>query len=116
MGNAFLEKQKAIQDERLQEAFLMGFQKCYDLMRITLNDKETMRNDTFGAKRITRICEGLFKWEEDFHDAFLAKPGADYLKERLDKRLQQIYKDETVPPFEKRYPSIKTYKYKRGGK
>lgn len=115
MKNEFIAKQKAIQDERVQEAFHAGFKKCYDLMIITLNDRETMGKDPFGKKRITRVCEGLLKWEKVFHDAFMAKPEADYLQERLDSRLREVYKDKSVPSFAQRYPVIKSYKYKRGG-
>ena len=49
---------------------------------------------------------------DEFSVAFTVQDDADYMQDKLDRLLRQIYGDEEFVPFEERYPAIKQKKIK----
>ena len=117
MGNAFLDKQRAKEQAMLEIGMEVGFQKCWDLMQITLRDPEAVGTDIFGQKRIKKIHKVLAKHEADLGKAFLpiSEKEADVKQRDMDKLLMEIWGDELCP-FHERYPQIKPISYKKGRK
>ena len=113
--NAFLEKQKSERQFMLDIGMEMGFQKCWDLIQLALRDPEVVGKDTFGKERIKRLYRGLVKTEHDFGGALTGDVDADYLQEKLDANLREIWGDELCP-FKDRYPYIQQTNYKKGKK
>lgn len=113
--NAYLERQKADRQNMLDIGMEMGFQKCWDLVQIALRDPEVVGKDTFGKERFKRLYKGLVKAEHDFGGALTGSVDADYLQEKLDDNLREIWGDG-LHPFKDRYPYIKQTSYKKGKK
>lgn len=108
--NGYLEKQRAVQQGFLDVGEQFGMQKMWDYVQIVLRDPEIMGKDTFGAKRLAKVFDGLKAVASDYHTAFTADKEADYYQEKLDAQLREIWKDKTVP-FYGRYPDLKKIKY-----
>ena len=113
--NPYLEKQQAVYQGMLDVGMDVGFQKCWDLVQLALRDPEVVGKDTFGKERMKRLYKGLKKKEHDFGGALTGGVDADYLQEKLDANLREIWGDGLYP-FEERYPYIKQTNYKKGKK
>lgn len=111
----FMRKQEQARQMCLDIGMDMGFQKCWDLVQLALRDPEVVGKDVFGKERIKRLYGGLVKKEHDFGGALTGSVDADYLQERLDDNLREIWGDD-ITVFKDRYPYIKQLDYKKGRK
>lgn len=110
MGNAFLEKI----DKAKQDSFVAGCditaQQMFDMMCLALHDPEVMgKGHTIGASRLKKIHNAMFELESKYHDAWMFTPESDYLQEKLDANLREIF--GVIEPFQKRYPLCRQWNY-----
>lgn len=87
-------------------------QKMWDYIQIVLRDPKVMGKDTFGPKRLAKIYTALKEAKDEYHVAFTADKEADYYQEKLDFQLRQIWKEKTLPFYE-RYPDIRKIQYNK---
>lgn len=113
--NGYLEKQRAMHQGFLDVGEQFGTQKMWDYMQIVLRNPKIMKKDTFGPKRLAIIYEGLKEVAKEYHTAFTADKEADYYQEKLDAQLREIWRDKTVPFYE-RYPDLKKITYEKARK
>ena len=115
MGNAYLDKQRAVYQGFLDTGESFGIQKMWDYMQLVLRDPKVMGKDTFGPKRLAKIYEAMKVLVDEYHTAFTADKEADYYQEKLDAQLREIWGDKTVPFYE-RYPDLKRITYDKAKK
>lgn len=113
--NAYLQKRDAERQALVTAAMDTGFQKCWDLVILVLNDKKIMGKDTFGKARLMRIYKALQVIEKEYGDAWCDTVDADYLQEKLDAHLREIFGADG-DGFSIRYPYIKETDYSHGKK
>ncbi len=113
--NAYLEKQKAIQQELFETGIRLGNQQILDYLAIALNDADTM-GKALGEEKIRRVLARIAELYEFFHPAFESTTNseADYYQELLDRRLELLCKKQPLIPFSERYDELKQIRY--GGK
>ena len=108
--NPFLAK---IDAER-QNCFVAGCeitaQQMFDMMCLALHDPEIMGKDSFGAKRLKKVHNAMYEFEKKYHDAWVHKEESDYLQEKLDAALREIF-GEDLAPFKERYPLTREWDY-----
>ena len=108
--NAFLSKQ----DELKQRCFVAGCeitaQQMFDMMCLALHDPQIMGKDIFGPNRLKKVHKAMYEFEKQYHDAWVHKEESDYLQEKLDAALREIFGDD-LEPFQKRYPLTKEWNY-----
>lgn len=109
--NAYLEKRKAEINVYRQAEKETYIQYMTDILMVTLNDPEVMGKDVFGAQRIAKIVDAMGKKFDQYHGALEDIPEADYLQEKLDRRLEPIAGKRFVP-FTDRYKWIKKIFYR----
>ena len=109
-NNAYLRKQQAVNQGFLDLGEQIATQKMWDYIQIVLRDPKVMGKDTFGPKRLAKIYTALKEMKDEYHTAFTSDKEADYYQEKLDSQLREIWKDKTLPFYE-RYPDIKKIKY-----
>lgn len=109
-NNAYLKKQQEMKQHYLDVGERFGMQKMWDFVQIVLNNPKVMDRDTFGEKRLEKIYEGLKETAAEYHIAFTDDKEADCCQEKLDGKLREIWKDKTLPFYE-RYPELKQFKY-----
>ena len=115
--NAYLQQQEATKQFILDVGMDTGFQKCWDLIQISLRDPEFMGKDVFGKERIKRLYTALKKYEKEFGRAWLPSKynDADVCQRNLDAKLSEVWKDELCP-FKERYPYVRDIDYSKGRK
>lgn len=107
--NAYLEKQRATQQEYIRVSERVTRQLMVDCMMVVLNEEFG-----FGYDRIRRVVDALIVRYDQYHDALDGGPEADYLQEKLDEAISRIMKDrERFYTFRERYPDIKAISYGR---
>lgn len=84
-------------------------QQMFDMMCLVLHDPDIMGKDTFGADRLKKIHEAMRTLESKYHDAWMHVPESDYLQEKLDASLREIFPD--CPPFAERYVHTRQWDY-----
>ena len=89
-------------------------QQMFDMLCLALHDPDVMGRDTFGAERLKKVHKAMFEYEKLFHDAWMNTPESDYLQEKLDGMLKEIFGD--IEPFNDRYPHQKTWNYNKAMK
>ena len=60
--NAYLEKQRKMQQSFLDVGEEMGIQKICDYLHIALRDPEVMGKDVFGRKRLEKLSGSSMSW------------------------------------------------------
>lgn len=110
MANKFLEQI----DKAKQDCFVAGCeitaQQMFDMLCLALHDPEVMgKGHTIGKSKLKKIHDAMFELESKYHDAWLFKPESDYLQEKLDANLREIF--GIIEPFQKRYPLCKQWNY-----
>lgn len=110
--NAYL----AQRDADRQGFFVAGCetatQQMFDMMCLALHDPEVMgKGHTIGAERLKRIHHAMYEYEKKYHDAWMHTQESDYLQEKLDGALREIF--GIIEPFNKRYPYQKEWNYKK---
>lgn len=101
-------------DKAKQDCFVAGCdiatQQMFDLMCIVLHDPEVMgKGHTIGASRLKKISAAMRELENTYHEAWLYQPESDYLQEKLDANLREIF--GIIEPFQKRYPLCRQWNY-----
>lgn len=115
MGKSFLEKQKEKYQTLIDLSVTCGKQQIVDYLTIALHDPEVMGRDTFGRGRIERVLAKMEQLDKEFSRAYTLDKEADYLQEKVDQRLREVYGDELIP-FSERQPCVKQLGYKKSRK
>jgi hypothetical protein len=110
--NAYLKKQRKLQQGFMDVGEEMGMQKVCDYLHIALRDPEVMGKDTFGRKRLEKLFHKLNELANYYHTAFTDDKEADLVQEELDRNLKDVY-GEDMQPFFQRYPYVKKQEYKK---
>ena len=108
----YAQKQAAARQAYLDIGMEVGMQKMADFFAIALNDPAVLGKSVLGKKRLMPVLQRVHDLIDEFSVAFTVQDDADYMQEKLDRILRQIYGDSEFVPFEERYPSIKQRKYK----
>lgn len=112
MANKFLQQI----DKAKQDCFVAGCditaQQMFDMLCLVLHDPEVMgKYRTIGAEQIQRIHKAMYELESKYHDAWMFTPESDYLQEKLDANLREIFGE--IEPFQKRYPLLRVWDYNK---
>ena len=111
MGNAFLEKQRQLQQKCFEAGCDITAQQFFDFLCLVLNDPDIMGKDVFGAERLHKIQEALKAKDKLFSEAFVNSQDSDYYQEKLDALLRKIFGE--IDPFKVRYPYLKEWNYNK---
>lgn len=111
MGNAFLDKQRQLQQKCFEAGCDITAQQFFDFLCLVLNDPDIMGKDVFGEKRLLKIHEELKKVDKYFSEAFVNSQESDYYQEKLDALLRKIFGE--IDPFNVRYPYLKEWNYNK---
>lgn len=115
MGKTYLDKKKEREQTLLDIGVACGKQQMLDYMSIALWDPDVVVRDIFGRKRIDRLTLKLMELDAQFSEAYTVNKEADYLQEKLDQNLRELYGDELIP-FSERQPYVKQMGYKKSRK
>lgn len=107
----YAQRQAAARQAYLDIGMEVGAQKMADFFAIALNDQEVLGKSVLGEKRLQLVLKRVHDLDVEFGEAFTVQPEADYLQEKLDRILKQIYQKSDFVPFSERYPAIKKSKY-----
>lgn len=88
----------------------IGFQKALDYMQLGLRDSTVVKDDKWGAERISRLLTSIQRNDKYYSDAYTLKKEADYLQAKLDAELREIWGDD-LAEFSERQPYIKQTEY-----
>lgn len=108
----YAQRQAASRQAYLDIGMEVGMQKMVDLFAIALNDPKVLGKSVLGRKRLEPVLLRVHDLCDEFAPAFTVQDEADYMQDKLDRLLRQIYGDSDFVPFEERYPAIKQRKYK----
>lgn len=114
-NNAYLKRQQEVNQGFLDLGEQIATQKMWDYIQIVLRDPKVMGKDTFGPTRLAKVYGALKEMKDQYHVAFTADKEADYYQEKLDSQLREVWKDKTLPFYE-RYPDLKKIKYDKARK
>lgn len=103
--NGYLEKQLAVKQALIDAGVQCGKQQIVDYLTIALRDPDVVIEDFWGRERIDRLFAKLEALDKEYADAYTSKKEADYLQEKLDRLLREVYGDDLVP-FSVRQPDI----------
>lgn len=114
--NDYLARQRAREQKILDIGEDFGFQKCWDYLQLALRDPEVVgKGHEWGHDKILRLYKGIDRQAKLWGDAFSMSPEADYLQEKLDDNLREIWGDE-LHTFRERYEYIKQEDYTKAKK
>ena len=113
--NAYLEKQRKVQQGFLDTGEEMGIQKICDYLHIALRDPEVMGKDVFGRKRLEKLFKKLNELANYYHTAFTDDKEADLVQRDMDASLREIWGDD-LNTFYERYPELKQLGYTKSRK
>lgn len=113
--NGYLAKKQAVSQALLDAGMACGKQQIVDYLTIALRDPAVVGKDTWGRERIDKLFAALEALDKEFADAYTTKKEADYLQDKLDRKLREVYGDNLVP-FEVRQPDIKILGYEKSRK
>ena len=108
----YAQRQAASRQAYLDIGVEVGMQKMADFFAIALNDPAVLGKSVLGKKRLMPVLQRVHDLIDEFAPAFTVQDDADYMQDKLDRMLRQIYGDEEFVPFEGRYPAIKQKKIK----
>lgn len=115
--NDYISRQRAREQEVFDAGLRIGRQQMCDYITLALRDQTVMGKDTFGAKRIVAVLNGVKRLMDEFHPAFDKCDEADYYQEKLDRLLREAYGDEIKEGFfgfHDRYECVKKQDYFTG--
>ena len=115
--NDFLARQRQREQDVFDAGMRIGRQQMCDYITLALRDPAVMGKDTFGAKRIVAVLQGVKRLMDEFHQAFDKCDEADYYQEKLDRLLREAYGDEIKEgffAFHDRYECVKKQDYVTG--
>ena len=110
--NAYLEKQRKLQQGFLDVGEEMGIQKICDYLHVALRDPEVVGKDIYGRKRFDKLFKKLNELANYYQTAFTDDKEADVVQEDLDRNLKEVYGDD-FQDFHTRYPYVKQLDYKK---
>lgn len=113
--NGYLEKKLAVQQALVDAGVRCGQQQIVDYLTIALRDPAVVGKDIWGRERIDKLFIALEALDREFADAYTTKKEADYLQDKLDRKLREVYGDELLP-FAARQPDIKQVGYDKSRK
>ena len=113
--NGYLTKRAGFNQALLDSGIQCGKQQIMDYMTIVLRDPNVVGNNIFGRERILKVFAAIEALDKEFVDAYALEAESDYLQEKLDQKLREVYGDELVP-FHVRQPHIKQPGYKKARK
>lgn len=99
---AFIESVDGAIKEMAKNIWETAMQFSIEMMSLALNDKEIMKKDVFGSKRLERVMKGFMRYHAKFLPALQVGDYAVCAQDGMNQRLTLIYK--TIEPFEERYP------------
>lgn len=114
MGNAYLEKQAAIQKGYYKAGIEDGRQQILDMMTLVLRDKKIMGKDIFGKERLMAVVNGIGEYIDKYQIAWEKHDETDYVRNMLDENLAKAYGEALHDSFRVRYPNAPEYDYKKG--
>ena len=112
--NAFLERQKVLQNACFTAGLQSGRQQILDMMSLVLRDPDIMGKDTFGKDRLLKVVKGIGEYIDTYQKAWEKDDETDYYRVKLDEALAEAYGDEMHDTFEKRYEYCPDYDYNTG--
>lgn len=115
MANGYLAKRAALNQAILDIGIECGKQQIMDYMTIALRDPNVVGKDVFGRERIVKLFAAIEALDKEFVDAYTVGAEADYLQEKLDQKLREVYGDELLP-FRVRQPHIHQPGYQKARK
>lgn len=95
-------RQKSVYLKNIQERQATGYeivsdwtaQLALDTLAIILNDPKVMGRNTFGAKRLQKICEAFNERWPQHKIALSAHPEAEYMRSKIDQAQAAIFGPE----------------------
>lgn len=110
MANKFLEKQYETIDVYAQRAERLTKQYMIDTLQLAI-----ARSEGWGFDRIMRLTEYWDEVREEFRPALNPKHvEADVAQEHMDREMMQIIRGKMkLIPFARRYPELKSIKYRK---
>lgn len=112
-NNSLVKRINEIKQQYFSAGLETGVQMTADYLQLVLRDPEVMGKDIFGRERIERVLKAIREKDREYNDAYDCKNiEADYLREKLDRELREIWGDDLVP-FAERQENIKTIDYSR---
>lgn len=113
--NGYLAKKQALNQALLDIGIESGKQQIVDYLTIALRDPKVVGSDIFGKERILKVFAAIEALDKEFADAYTVKAEADYLQEKLDAKLREVYGDELLP-FVVRQPHVRQPGYQKARK
>lgn len=110
----YLEKQRAINRGFFDAGLQMGRQQIMDMMCVVLNDPSVMGKDTLGKQRLLKVISGIGSCIDQYQTAWEKHDETDYYRAKLDEKLSDIFGDEMLDTFDKRYEFCPNYNYMKG--
>lgn len=114
MGNAYLDKQKAIKQGYFEAGLRCGRQQILDMMSLVLRDQDIMGKDTFGKDRLLKVVSGIGEYIDTYQKAWEKDDETDYYRAKLDEALAQAYGQSLHDSFLKRYEYAPEFDYVKG--
>jgi len=114
MGNAYLDKQRAIQRGFFEAGLRCGRQQILDMMSLVLRDADIMGKDTFGKDRLCKVGKGDREIIEHQPKAWEKDDETDYYRDKLDGALAEAYGEGLHDSFHKRYEFAPEFDYMKG--
>lgn len=112
--NAYLEKQKAIQNGYFEAGLQMGRQQIIDMLSLVLRDPEIMKKDIFGKDRLLSVVTGIGSYIDMYQPAWMKTDESDYYQVKLDDALAEAYGESLHNSFHTRYEFLPEYDYTKG--
>lgn len=112
--NAFLEKQKALQQAYFEAGLQSGRQQILDMMSLVLRDADIMGKDTFGKDRLLKVVKGIGEYIDTYQPAWQRSDDTDYYQKKLDAALAEAYGDGLADSFYQRYEFAPEFDYMKG--
>lgn len=113
--NGYLAKQQAVKQALVDAGMACGKQQIVDYLTIALRDPQVVGQNIWGRERIDKLFAALEALDKEYADAYTTKKEADYLQDKLDRKLREVYGEELVP-FAVRQPDILQPGYEKSRK
>ena len=112
--NAYLAKQKALQQAYFDAGLQSGRQQILDMVSLVLRDQEIMGKDTFGKERLCKVVTGVGAYIDKYELAWKRSDDTDYWQKQLDDALAEAYGEELHDSFYERYQYAPEFDYTKG--
>lgn len=108
--NGYLEKQKIRDQAIFDTGERIGMQKMWDWIQLGLRNTKVTGAVPYGRKQFERLYAFTKECADEYHIAFTDDVEADYMQEKMDSQLREIWGDD-LEDFYSRYPELKRYSY-----